>query len=200
MQYLSLAFSLAWPQITVAILWFIVALAALRYARATRRPVFLWGGMAALLLSLSEVLSPLRLAYRYFSHRISCPSYDACAVELQFGAAKFVWPIVGLAAVLFFVGFYLDVARARRRAAANNAARAAASRQPKAAPVPAGAYAGSYQGAPEQPITAYSETQQASADHRFSQGLVDADLATSAGDEQPPFSYQPRSDSESEPF
>ncbi|HLW01732.1 MAG TPA: hypothetical protein VKT82_23950 [Ktedonobacterales bacterium] len=126
MQYASLALSLAWPQIVVAILWLGVALVALWYTRATGRPVFLFGGIAALMISLSEVLSPFRLAYRYFTHREYCASTAACTVELQFGAAKFEWLLVGIAAFVFLAGLYLEVRRARRRAAANNAARAAA--------------------------------------------------------------------------
>lgn len=160
MQYARLALSVAWPQLAAGALWLVVALVALYYARATRRPIFLYGGITALLLSLSEVLSPIRLAYRYFTHRVYCGSLDACASELQFGAAKFEWGIAALAALLFLAGLYLEVRRARRRATANNAARAAASQRAMSAATaglaPAGAFVGQYQSAPEaQPITSY---------------------------------------------
>ena len=157
MEYFKLAFSLAWPQLAVGVVWFVAGLAALRYALTTKRPVFLYGGIAALLLSLSEVLSPLRLAYRYYTNRVYCPSTDACTIELRFGAAKFEWAIVGLAAVVFFIGLYLEVSRARKRAAVTNAARAAANQ----AAMTAGGAAGAYQGDPSaQPGAEYDDGQQ----------------------------------------
>jgi len=153
MQYVSIALSLAWPQIVVAIFWFAAGLLALRYALATRRPVFTWGGLAALLIALSEILSPLRLALRYFTNRLTCPTADACTTELQFGAAKYEWLLVGLAAVLFGVGIFLEVARARRRAQTNNAARAA---QQRGMPVPAGAHVSHHPASPvSQPFPEY---------------------------------------------
>jgi hypothetical protein len=166
MEYFKLAFSLAWPQIAVGVVWLVVGLAALRYALTTKRPVFLYGGIAALLLSLSEVLSPLRLAYRYYTGRVYCPSTDACTIELRFGAAKFEWVIVGVAAIVFFVGLYLEVSRARKRAAANNAARAVANHAAAAA----GGSADGYQGNPSaQPFTEYDDGQQGYYDAAYAQ-------------------------------
>ncbi|HEU5370424.1 MAG TPA: hypothetical protein VFU69_18275 [Ktedonobacterales bacterium] len=195
MQYARLALSVAWPQLAAGALWLVVALVALYYARATRRPVFLYGGITALLLSLSEVLSPIRLAYRYFTHRVYCGSLDDCAAELQFGAAKFEWGIVALAALLFLAGIYLEVRRARRRAAASNAARAAASQRVMgAAPpegfTPAGAFAGQYQTASvAQPITSYGY------DPAFAEDGAEPaqapDLTTASEDEQPAFYRRP---------
>ncbi len=195
MQYAGLALSLAWPQIVVAMLWFGAALVALWYARATRRPVFLFGGIAALMISLSEVLSPLRLAYRYFTHREYCFSTATCTVELQFGAAKFEWVIVGMAAFVLATGFYLEVRRARRRAAANNAARAAARNAAMAAAsaggaVPAGAFAGQYQAAAEEPAGAGSgdmlpDSSAAAWPVEQSRAAWPADRPPASQDEQP---------------
>src|SRR5262249_28479438 len=101
----------------------------------------------------SEVLSPIRLALRYFTNRLTCPTADACTIELQFGAAKFEWVLVGLAAVLFGVGVFLEVARARRRAQANNVARAA---QQRAMAAPAGAHVSQHPANPvSQPFPSY---------------------------------------------
>ena len=184
MEYLTLALSLAWPQIVVAVLWLLVGLVALRYRLMTKRPIFLFAGIAALLLSPSEILSPLRLALRYVTHRVYCPSTDACTVELQFGAAKYEWLLVGLAAVIFFVGLYLEVARARRRAEANNAVGAAADKVSKSAP--ASAFAGSYQGDVAAPSTAdYGAAPRNGSDQGPLEDLLDDDLA-------PPEYEQPR--------
>lgn len=139
MQYIGTAFSLAWPKLLIAVLWLVAGLAALWYARITRRPLFLFSGIAALLLSGSQILSPARLAYQYFNHRLSCASLDSCTNDLLYGAARFEWLIGGLAALVLVIGIFLEVAYARRRARANLAARAArdAARVANAAPVAA---------------------------------------------------------------
>lgn len=139
MQYIGTAFSLAWPKLLIAALWLIAGLAALWYARITRRPLFLFSGTAALLLAGSQVLSPARLAYQYFNHRLSCASLDSCTNDLLYGAARFEWLVGGIAALLLVIGIFLEVAYARRRARANLAARAArdAARAADAAPVDA---------------------------------------------------------------
>jgi hypothetical protein len=210
MQYARLALSVAWPQIVVAALWLVVALVALYYARATRRPIFLFGGMTALLLSLSEVLSPIRLAYRYFTHRAYCPTIDACIIDLRFGAAKFEWGIVALAALLFLAGLYLEIRRARRRAAANNAARASASQRamrgsPAQERAPAGTAAGQYQGAPQgQHASNYSAAMPGSYDAAFAEEAASppraSDFAAAPEDEQPTFYRRPSAGFGSGPF
>jgi hypothetical protein len=152
MQYVRLALSLAWPEILIAVLWLAVLLLALRYALATRRPIFLFSGIAALLLTVSAVLSPARAAYLYFSHRTFCYGVDDCTVQLLFGAAKYKWVLDGLAALLLLVGLFVEVSRARRRAAARNAARAntaanaAMSAPPAGGDAPAGEFANQYPG------------------------------------------------------
>ncbi len=198
MEYAKLALSLAWPQLAVGVVWFVAGLAALRYALKTKRPIFLWGGIAALLLSLSEVLSPLRLAYRYFTNRVYCPSTDACTIELRFGAAKFEWVIMGVAAVVFFVGLYLEVSRARKRAAANNAARAAN----QAAQSFAGGAAGAYQHDPSaQPATEYDYGQQGYDDPAYAQEPPGAASDRPVPDYEQPTAYrQPSAGSNSGAF
>ncbi|HEY7355526.1 MAG TPA: hypothetical protein VH590_03635 [Ktedonobacterales bacterium] len=212
MQYAHLALSVAWPQLAAGALWLLAALVALYYARATRRPIFLYGGITALLLSLSEVLSPIRLAYRYFTHRVYCGTLDDCASELQFGAAKFEWGIVALAALLFLAGLYLEVRRARRRASANNAARAAANQRAASAPpaagfAPAGAFVEQYQSVPEvQPITGYGygdATPDGYAPALAEEGARPAQAFYPAGeaeDEQPTFYRRPEPGPGSGPF
>jgi hypothetical protein len=151
MQYFGRALALSWPQLLVGILWLAVALMALRYARATRRPIFLYSGITALLLMFSEVLSPIRIAYHYFTHNLLCATTTQCKVELLSGAYKYEQLIDGIAVLVFLLGLYLEVSRARRRAAASSAARAANTAAPGVPPVganSAGAYAGPYQAAP----------------------------------------------------
>ncbi len=166
MEYTRLALSLSWPQMVVAILWFAAGLAALWYARATRRPIFLFSSIAAFILSGSAILSPARLAYRYLTNQVFCPSVDTCTIELRFGGAKYEWLMEAIAALVLVAGFYLEVARARRRAAANNAARAAASRaaankaaasaRPTGGIAPSGGFAGQYHPGPgAQPNSRY---------------------------------------------
>jgi hypothetical protein len=202
MQYAGLALSLAWPQMLVAILWFGVALVALWYRRDTGRPIFLFGGIAALLISLSEVLSPLRTALRYFTHREYCTTTSACTLELQFGAAKYEWLLVGIAAFVFLVGIFLEIRRARRRAAANNAARAAAASKAALASASAGgavsgdALAGQYQAASGGQAVA-----------RYDDALLDGSAGAFAGesaavpsDEQPTYYRRPPGSSQGGPF
>ncbi|HEY7348729.1 MAG TPA: hypothetical protein VH599_10475 [Ktedonobacterales bacterium] len=209
MQYLDLALSLAWPQIVVAILWFVAGVVALRYARATRRPLFLFSGIAALLLAGSEVLSPARLAYRYFTHRVSCVSFDACSDELLFGAAKFEWLIGGIAALALLIGVVLEVSRARRRAKAKNAARVGSNVtlgvSPGAGVVPAAASVGHYQAVPvSQPINDYGAETPDDLGPTLSGGFADSALASDFGppleDEQPTFYRRPAPGSGSGPL
>jgi hypothetical protein len=203
MQYINLALSLAWPQMVVAVLWLGAGLAALWYARATRRPIFLFGAITSLLLALSEVLSPLRLAYRYVTHRVDCASTSGCATELQFGAAKYEWILVGLAALVLLAGFYREVARARRRAAANRAARAVA-QQPAMAAAPAPFAGYSPAAAAAQPITGYDAALPDEDDSAFSAEFADPaltlDLAPPAEPEEPTFYRRPAAGSGSGPF
>ncbi len=203
MEYIRLALSLAWPQIVVAVLWFVAALAALRYARITKRPLFLFGGIAALLLSASEILSPARLAERYFTNRVYCPSVDACTSELRFGAAKYEWLIAAMAALVFGVGLYLEIAYARRRAAAKNAARAASSALAASSarePAPAGVFVGQHQAASAaQSVVGYGAAQPEDALPAMSESPAGAaDLVLPAEDEQPPLYERPAPDTGSD--
>lgn len=175
MQYLGKVVALAWPVALLAILWLVVGIVALYYARSTRRPIFLFVGLSALLLVVAQSLSPLRAAYRHFSHQYLCTTTEQCKVEILFGAYKYEWLVDGLAVLLLLCGVLLEIRRARRRAAQGSAVRAAA-QSPMGAPVAAGAapaapFAGqSYAQPAAQPMTGYG----APPPDAFGQDMPDA--------------------------
>ncbi len=156
MQYLGKVVALAWPVFLLVALWFVVGAVALFYARSTRRPLFLFAGLSALALSVSQSLSPLRAAYRHVTHQYLCTTSEQCKAQVLFGAYKYEWLVDGLAVVLLLLGIILEVSRARKRAARSNAARAA-NQAAMGAPVAAGtastpSSAGQYYA---QPVTSY---------------------------------------------
>ncbi len=124
MAQLDKVVALLWPVLLLALLWLVVGMLALIYARATRRPIFLFSGLAALLLVVEHLLSPGRVFYHYLN---SQPVYGGQRgrLDLLFGAYKYEWLVDGLAATLLLAGIIWEVVRARRRAARNHAARAA---------------------------------------------------------------------------
>ena len=134
---------LLWPSMALAGIWLVVALVALWYARSTRRPIFLFGGLAGLLLMLGELLSPGRIVYHYLTgHPI--PGGTAGKVDLLLGAYKYQIAVEALGAILLLVGLVREVSRARKRATQRSATRGpgaapAAASSAMAAPQPANA-------------------------------------------------------------
>jgi hypothetical protein len=114
---------LLWPSMVLAGLWLVVSLVAFWYAHSTRRPIFLFSGIGALLMMAGQVLSPVRLAYHYLLG-ISIPGGQAGRVELLVGAYKYQIAIEAMGALLFLAGLVREVMFARRRAR-TRAARAA---------------------------------------------------------------------------
>ncbi len=156
MQYLGKVIALAWPVFLLVALWFVVGAVALFYARSTRRPIFLFAGLSALALAVSQSLSPLRAAYRHLTHQYLCTTSEQCKAQVLFGAYKYEWLVDGLAIALLLLGVILEVSRARKRAARSSAARAA-NQAAMGAPVAAGtasgpSSAGQYYA---QPVTGY---------------------------------------------
>ncbi len=167
LQYFGRAMQVVWPEVLLAVFWLIAGLVALFYARSTRRPIFLFGGLTALLLMTEQLLSPARLAYRYLSHKTSCGNTAACKIDLLFGAYKYEWLIDGLAVLVLLAGILLEVSRARKRAARNTAARNGATGVPVAAGgASAAPGAGQYQTPPAaQPMTSYGAPMPAAYNH-----------------------------------
>jgi len=189
LKYFGEALGVIWPVLLLAILWLIVGIVALFYARSTRRPIFLFGGLTALLLMLDQLLSPVRVVYRYVSHQPLCSNRAACKIDLLFGAYKYEWLVVGLAAIVLLIGIVLEVSRARKRAARNTAARNAALGAPSAtggaSPAP---FAGQYQAPPAvQAMTSYG----APAPDAYHPGVPDA-----SGDPGTAPTFLPLSDDE----
>ena len=115
MQYLGKVLAVIWPVLFLAALWFIVGLVALYYARSTRRPIFLFSGLAALLLVVERLLSPGRVVIRYLrGQHVSGGTLGK--LDLLFGAYKYEWVVEGLAVIVLLVGIILEVRRARQRA------------------------------------------------------------------------------------
>jgi hypothetical protein len=126
MRYLSQALAY-WPAFLLAALWLVAGLVALRYASSTRRPIFLWGGLAALLLAVERMLSPMRFLLHYLSTHTFYGGGNVATIRIEFlfGAYKYEWVVDGLAVLSFLLGLLLEVRRARRRAIRNAAAQAA---------------------------------------------------------------------------
>jgi hypothetical protein len=140
MKLVLKALELLWPSVVLAGIWLVVALAALWYARSTRRPIFLWSGLGALLLMVGEVISPLRVALHYL-RGTPIPGGTAGKVEMLVGAYKYQIAVEALGAILLLVGIGLEVSRARRRARSNSA-QPAGPVNPGGAPVGSGAAPG----------------------------------------------------------
>jgi hypothetical protein len=115
MKLILEAIKLLWPSMVLAAIWLAVGLVGLWYARATRRPIFLWSGLGALLLMLGEVVSPLRVAYNYLKGT-PIPGGTVGKIQVLVGAYKYQIAIEALGAIMLLVGIVLEVARARRRA------------------------------------------------------------------------------------
>lgn len=124
MQYLGKVLAVIWPVLFLAALWLIVGLVALFYARSTRRPIFLFSGLAALLLMVERLLSPGRVVIRYLQgQHVSGGTLGK--LDLLFGAYKYEWVVEGLAVIVLLVGIILEVRRARQRARRTQAAQTA---------------------------------------------------------------------------
>ncbi|HEY7126158.1 MAG TPA: zinc ribbon domain-containing protein [Ktedonobacterales bacterium] len=106
---------LLWPSLVLAGLWLVVSLVAFWYARSTRRPVFLFSGIGALLMMAGQVLSPARLAYHYLKG-IPIPGGLQGRIELLVGAYKYQIAIEAIGALFFLAGLVREVMLARRRA------------------------------------------------------------------------------------
>ena len=161
MRYLHQALAY-WPLFLLAALWLLVGLAALYYARTTRRPIFLFSGLAALALMVERLLSPARFLFHYLTTHAFYGGNNPSEVKIEFlfGAYKYEWLVDGAAALLLLLGVILEIRRARRRAAQSNAARSAG-QSPMGATGAAGAapvtpFAGQYYTEPTvQPMTGY---------------------------------------------
>lgn len=157
MRYLGQALAY-WPAFLLAALWLVVGLVALWYARSTRRPIFLWCGIAALLLVMERLLSPTRFLLHYLSTHTFYGGRNVAAIRIEFlfGAYKYEWVLDGLAVLSLLLGLILEVRRARRRATRSTTAPAAG---PAAMNAPATAFTASGNGfaqqQPAQPITSY---------------------------------------------
>jgi hypothetical protein len=123
MKLVVKALELLWPSVALAGLWLVIALVAFWFARSTRRPIFLYSGLGALLLVLGEVISPVRVAFHYW-RGTPIPGGTAGKVEVLVGAYKYQIAIEAVGAFLFLIGIVREVMVARRRAR-SNAARAA---------------------------------------------------------------------------
>jgi len=156
MRYLGQAFAY-WPQFLLAALWLVAGIAALYYARSTRRPLFLLSGLAALLLMLERLLSPLRFLLHYLSTHSFYGGGNVAAIRIEFlfGAYKYEWVLDGLAVLALLAGVLLEIRRARQRARriALPPAGMAASGAPSSAFPPAGN--GFAKPQPAQPIANY---------------------------------------------
>ncbi len=126
---------LLWPSMVLAGIWLVVGLVAFWYARSTRRPIFLFSGIGALLMMVGQILSPARLAYHYLQG-VPIPGGQAGRFELLVGAYKYQIAVEAIGALFFLAGLVREVMFARRRARLN-AARASET---------AGAYAASVGG------------------------------------------------------
>lgn len=142
MQYAGRALAILWPVLIVSGLWLIGGLVALFYARATRRPIFLFSGLAALLLIVEHLISPARIALHYLQHKhIYTGTFGI--LDMVAGGYKVEWLIEALAAALLLLGIILEVRRARQRAVRAQMARAAGAAEmaePVAEAAPTGAY------------------------------------------------------------
>lgn len=126
MRYLGQALAY-WPAFFLAALWLVAGLVGLWYARSTRRPIFLWSGLAALLLAAERLLSPARFLFHYLSTHAFYGGGNVAAIRIEFlfGAYKYEWLVDGLAVLSLLLGLILEVRRARRRAIRNTASQAA---------------------------------------------------------------------------
>ena len=153
MQHAGRALAILWPVLVVSMFWLIGGLVALFYARATRRPIFLFSSLVAFLMIVERLISPARIALHYLQNKYIYTSTSG-TLDLVAGGYKFEWLIDGLAAALLLLGIILEVRRARQRAARAQVAQAtsaAGMASPAVAGnVPAGAYA--------QPSAAQSRT------------------------------------------
>jgi hypothetical protein len=142
MQYAGRALAILWPVLILSIIWLIGGLVALFYARATRRPIFLFSALVAFLMIAERLLSPARVALHYLQNRHIYTGASG-TLDLVAGAYKFEWLIDGLAAALLLIGIILEVRRARQRAVRVQAARTpgAVGMASAAEAVSAGAYA-----------------------------------------------------------
>ncbi len=120
---------LLWPSMVLAGLWLVVSLVAFWYLRSTRRPVFLFSGIGALLMMTGQVLSPARLAYHYVKG-LPIPGGQVGRIELLVGAYKYQIAIEAIGALLFLTGLVREVMLARRRARARAAEAALAGGAP----------------------------------------------------------------------
>src|SRR5262245_43643921 len=107
MKYVIEAIKLLWPSVVLAGIWIAVSLASFWYARTTRRPIFVFSGVAALFMMVGEVLSPARIAYHYISG-IHIPGGVAGRVEVLVGAYKYQIAIEAVGAVFFLVGIFRE--------------------------------------------------------------------------------------------
>lgn len=184
MQYLGKVIALIWPVLFLAALWLIAGLVALYYARSTRRPIFLFSGLAALLMVVERLLSPGRVVIHYLrGQHVSGGTVGK--LDLLFGAYKYEWVVEGLAVIVLLVGIILEVRRARqraRRAQAAPSAGAAGMEEPASGgDVLAGAYT---QPSAAQPGASHNFGRAGSADT-----FVDRPTAQTFSAEEPPPVY-----------
>lgn len=114
-QYAGKALAILWPVIIVSGLWLMGGLVALFYARATRRPIFLFSALVAFLMIVERLISPGRVALHYLQNKYIYTG-DAGTLDLVAGGYKFEWLLDALAAALLLTGIILEVRRARQRA------------------------------------------------------------------------------------
>lgn len=141
-QYAGRALAILWPVLIVSGLWLIGGLVALFYARATRRPIFLFSSFVAFLMIVEHAISPARIALHYLQNK---HIYTGAVgiLDLVAGGYKVEWLIEALAAALLLLGIILEVRRARQRAVRAQTARAAGAAEvaePVAGAAPPGAY------------------------------------------------------------
>ena len=153
MQYVGKALAILWPVLIVSMFWLIGGLLALFYARATRRPIFLFSSLVAFLMIVERFISPARVALHYLQNKYVYTGTSG-TLDLVAGGYKFEWLIDVLAAALLLLGIILEVRRARQRAVRAQVAQSAGVGGMMAPAVAGNVQAGAY----AQPSAAPSRT------------------------------------------